>query len=300
MTWQRIDDDTYIDNTLVTCAEYQLFIDEMREQGKFYQPDHWTSLQFPLGQGRKPIFGARYSDVLAFCEWLIQRYDGEWNYRLPSEEEAVNHQIVRCDQEVCGYWINEDLGSKVSDFVWCNNITPIFQSAIKDHAISALQRIGQNINLSDASRLSQSTENLFPLDMDKVYEKAKSLRDNHVLSLDIMIGKLLGRNLNRSERLNSVSHPAVNVLLNVTKVDTTSILRRSLEIARNSTSERSIASAMEIFISILALQERREDRLKAFEGVRIVREPKGTEHPRRRKKFTVTVNGIVTHDGYLS
>ena len=27
---QRIDENTYIDDTLVTCAEYQLFIDEMR------------------------------------------------------------------------------------------------------------------------------------------------------------------------------------------------------------------------------------------------------------------------------
>ena len=29
MTWHRIDEKTYIDDTLVTCAEYQLFIDEM-------------------------------------------------------------------------------------------------------------------------------------------------------------------------------------------------------------------------------------------------------------------------------
>jgi hypothetical protein len=52
MSWQRIDENTYIDDTLVTCAEYQLFIDEMREQDKYYQPDHWTSYQFPEGGAR--------------------------------------------------------------------------------------------------------------------------------------------------------------------------------------------------------------------------------------------------------
>jgi hypothetical protein len=61
MSWQRIDENIYIDDTLVTCVEYQLFVDEMREQGKYYQPDHWTSYQFPKGLARESILGVRRS-----------------------------------------------------------------------------------------------------------------------------------------------------------------------------------------------------------------------------------------------
>jgi hypothetical protein len=59
MSWQRIDENTYIDDTLVTCAEYQLFVDEMREEGKYSQPDHWISYQFPGGKAKEPILGLR-------------------------------------------------------------------------------------------------------------------------------------------------------------------------------------------------------------------------------------------------
>jgi len=103
MIWQRIDENTYIDDTLVTCAEYQLFIDEMREQGKHYQPDHWTSYQFPPGQGREPILGVRYSDAVAFCEWLGQRETYSWVYRLPKEVEASEY-IAKSQEIPLGYW----------------------------------------------------------------------------------------------------------------------------------------------------------------------------------------------------
>src|SRR5688500_16804826 len=105
MSWQRIDENTYIDDTLVTCAEYQLFIDEMREQRKYYQPDHWTTYQFPKGQAREPILGVRYSDAEAFCEWLTNRENGEWKYRLPSQQEAKDYLLTTFIQVPLGYWI---------------------------------------------------------------------------------------------------------------------------------------------------------------------------------------------------
>ena len=69
MTWQRIDETTYIDDTLVTCAEYQLFIDEMREQHKYFFPDHWILPRFSDGRGMYPILGVRFSDACEFCKW---------------------------------------------------------------------------------------------------------------------------------------------------------------------------------------------------------------------------------------
>ena len=106
MTWQRIDENTYIDDTLVTCAEYQLFVDEMREQGKFYQPDHWTSYQFPTGQARWPVLGVRHSDAAAFCEWLTIKYQNNWLFRIPSWSEFEKN-IPGLELTGVGYWTKE-------------------------------------------------------------------------------------------------------------------------------------------------------------------------------------------------
>jgi len=127
---QRIDDNTYIDDTLVTCAEYQLFIDEMREQGKYYQPDHWTSYQFPSGKGREAILGVRHSDAVIFCAWLTDREASEWKYRLPFEFEAKKFDVEhRVRHSPIGYWImaaeNLDLfftRDRVKVFFWLDRV----------------------------------------------------------------------------------------------------------------------------------------------------------------------------------
>ena len=112
----RIDENTYIDDTLITCGEYQLFIDEMRAQGEYHQPDHWTSYQFPAGQGREPVLGVRHSDAEAFCKWLSGREKGEWLYRLPSAAEAAACPLKTYKISPLGYW----LASKTDDerFTW--------------------------------------------------------------------------------------------------------------------------------------------------------------------------------------
>src|SRR5215216_2360440 len=99
---QRIDENTYIDDTLVTCAEYQLFIDELREQGKYYQPDHWPSYQFVDKQARQPVLGVRQSDTKAFGAWLTQKEHGEWVYRLPTEQEAISFPMGPMERSPIG------------------------------------------------------------------------------------------------------------------------------------------------------------------------------------------------------
>ena len=83
----RLDDDRYIDTSLITHAEYQLFLDEQRGQGRYYQPDHWRTYQFPAGQAHTPVLGVRPSDAEAFCQWLSQREADDWRYRLPYARE---------------------------------------------------------------------------------------------------------------------------------------------------------------------------------------------------------------------
>jgi hypothetical protein len=104
----RADEDTYVDNSLITHAEYQLFLDEQRALGKYYQPDHWQDYQFATDHGRVPVVGVRPSDAVAFCEWLTEREAGEWRYRppMPGEVDTLPlNQVVQGGSEVgLGYW----------------------------------------------------------------------------------------------------------------------------------------------------------------------------------------------------
>jgi hypothetical protein len=85
---QRIDDKREIDLTYLTCAEYQLFLDDMRAQGRYCQPDHWTDFTFARGQAREPVCGVRYEDAEGFCKWLNERQGGESLFRLPFASET--------------------------------------------------------------------------------------------------------------------------------------------------------------------------------------------------------------------
>src|SRR5215212_2214470 len=88
-SFQRIDDEREIDLEYVTCAEYQLFIDDMREQGRYFQPDHWRRFQFPSGFALEPVRGIRPEDAESFCRWLTQRYGSVgMRYRLPTIAEV--------------------------------------------------------------------------------------------------------------------------------------------------------------------------------------------------------------------
>src|SRR5690349_17848944 len=90
-SFQRIDDQREIDLEYLTSAEYQLFLDDMRTQGRDYQPDHWPRYQFPRGSALQPIKGIRPEDAESFCRWLTQRHGGAGTrYRLPHGAEVID------------------------------------------------------------------------------------------------------------------------------------------------------------------------------------------------------------------
>lgn len=106
----RVDEDRYVDNSFVTHAEYQLFLDESRRYDRYFQPDHWQGYMFFSGHGREPVVGVRPADAVAFCEWLNIRDQGEWHYRLPRKNEieamTANVNMVNADEEFAnGYWV---------------------------------------------------------------------------------------------------------------------------------------------------------------------------------------------------
>lgn len=83
----RVDDDIEIDLDYITCAEYQLFLDEEYQNGNYYQPEHWNLTKFPEGSADKAVTGVRLVDAKAFCEWLTEKYKGSFLYRLPNKNE---------------------------------------------------------------------------------------------------------------------------------------------------------------------------------------------------------------------
>lgn len=101
----RIDDNTYIDTSLITCAEYQLFLDEMCARETYCQPDDWKSYKFPEGLANDSVLGVRPSDAFDFCEWLTQREGKTWRYRIPSPEESILYPLNHLKNSRSGYWV---------------------------------------------------------------------------------------------------------------------------------------------------------------------------------------------------
>jgi len=98
----RVHERRYIDAALVTHAEYQLFLDEQSQRGRFYQPDHWTGTHFPTGQGRTPVVGVRPTDAEALCDWLTER-DRGGHYQVPFAEEGQTY--TKAADSALGYWV---------------------------------------------------------------------------------------------------------------------------------------------------------------------------------------------------
>ena len=87
-----MDDQCEIDIGYLTCAEYQLFVDDMLARHRYHQPDHWTESRFAIGEAQKPVTGLRAEDAVAFCTWLTQRQGDNMLYRLPRPEEARQYE----------------------------------------------------------------------------------------------------------------------------------------------------------------------------------------------------------------
>ena len=106
----------YRDTSLITCGEYQVFLDEQQDTGKYYQPDHWRGNSFPSGSciDSYPRVYDR-SDAQAFCDWLTTRDREGWHYSLPLVEEWPLEERRRQKElrAETGYWVEDE-----PFFVW--------------------------------------------------------------------------------------------------------------------------------------------------------------------------------------
>jgi len=99
-----INDNLEIDTFFITCAEYQLFINEQQKVGENRQPFHWKTNRFPPGSAKLPITGIRASDAEAFCEWLTQQHSVlGFKYRLPTLDEASSYPASEMQ---IGCWVS--------------------------------------------------------------------------------------------------------------------------------------------------------------------------------------------------
>ncbi|MCP4417203.1 MAG: NACHT domain-containing protein, partial [Chloroflexi bacterium] len=173
----RLDETTYADSSLVTQAEYQLFLNEMRGSGSYRQPDHWSDLQFTRGDGQTPIVGVRPSDAHAFCNWLTERESGPWRYRLPTAKEQsrppLNTVAPTENDSMAGYWFLNGNSPKLA---------PAEELSDDVALVQALQRQIENRLLNDRLIMPQFGENddatrLRTIILKRAKDRAYSLLD---------------------------------------------------------------------------------------------------------------------------
>jgi hypothetical protein len=170
----RLDDTREIDTSYLSCAEYQVFIDERRAQGKYVQPDHWNSYRFPLQSALEPIAGVRYSDAEDYCEWLTERSramgDVRLRFRLPTCDEARQNPL---DQMIAHSLFDRlrrtDIGC------WCSETASIV--GVRSGYLEELQE--RIVILTD-----QATD-LVPLKQNRSYQNARVRILSHARSLDL-------------------------------------------------------------------------------------------------------------------
>jgi hypothetical protein len=195
---RRIDDNTEIDLSFITCAEYQLFIDDMLAKGKFYQPDHWEGQRFRPGNANKPITGLRASDAEMFCEWLSeyqhQLYrQGTGNYyRLPSLKETEDSPTSEAALKIGSWCVNgeEEAVAGIAQTQWqqwkdrlkdkyTSTRTSVLARALdRDRAI-AIDRASAIARASArASAIARNLDRALDLDLDRASASASaSARD---------------------------------------------------------------------------------------------------------------------------
>lgn len=208
----RIDNNLFIDKSYITCAEYQLFIDEKRELGESYQPEHWKGYRFPPGYAQKPITGIRASDAEKFCEWLTQKQSElGFRYRIPTLTEIEEHPAP---EKQIGCWVKDGEKKRIYGIEkvewqqWQMNLFDLIISTknpLKKLDIISLKNLSLDLTVDLNSVLNNVLNPKFNSDLNpkltSELNSAFNLRLNQVLKnnlgyiLDCLIDNVNHRNL---------------------------------------------------------------------------------------------------------
>jgi len=279
----------HLSSRLVTCGEYQPFLDEIRAQRKYYQPDHWASTRFPDGQTDEPVLGVRSSDAVAYCQWLTERDNDGWSFRLPTVREGVAETIKIPMQNSLGYWVSAN--NEQNQLNWIGtapanarelDLVRAFALSIESIKPDVDERERARSHAYDLLRLFELEQILKrPLDLDhdlslargRARENASILQSHPAPDLAMRLDQSLDRDFDRAidlsralergrERSEAIEHACHHALMH------------ALEPGHRI--DRSIMIDLFIYVDLLTLQERIAGRSPAFEGIRVVNiEPKG-------------------------
>ena len=210
MDWRQIDENTEIDNGLITCAEYQLFIDKQRKISKPCQPFHWTTYRFPPGSANKPVTGVRLIDAQTFCQWVNHNFSNlDYTYRLPTLTEV--EQYPSHYPEI-GCWTATGEENKIAGVEkecwegWRRNLADILERNCLIDYLSTLIFSLDQVSLRDINIiLSLDRSMLLAQDLDgsdavvRNHAFSRALERVHHLSRDL--ASLLTQEIDRSQDL---------------------------------------------------------------------------------------------------
>jgi energy-coupling factor transporter ATP-binding protein EcfA2 len=254
----RVNKHKYVDSTLITHAEYQLFLDEMRAQGKDLQPDHWKDVRFSSGAGPLPVVGVRSSDAEAFCKWLSERENTTWRYRLPEPHELDNEPLQEKEEvSECpwsGYWT---LKEGKATLALSQGDSVLLRKRIIEYLACDLDR--------DLARdLDRARERDLAFDR----ERDPDLTLNRDIDLDLARDRALDHALDHApDRDRALDRVRVLAPGRTLALD----LALDLDRAHLALGKRDDVW-WNIYVTLMILRGRREGALPALEGVRIVKE----------------------------
>lgn len=291
----RLDSNCYIDLEYVTCAEYQLFIDDQLRQNKQYQPDHWKEISFTKSLAASPVTGVRFSDAVEFCDWLTNQYpEVDIRYRLPTPDEVLS---TPSSLENIGCWCEKSGQASIV------GITPalsrryagIIKNALTTQLAYNLDRAIESI-LSKGSLNDESFDFMLACGFSSVgsFEVSRSfytdMAYNFVCVLstainynfehdfkcefDRALGQALDRtcirdNISRYRNARTSDH---NLAFgqNFNNLDHDIDFKEKIIDLASGKTQKLVSLTVYIFLTII--NERRRGKLPAWEGIRIVKE----------------------------
>jgi energy-coupling factor transporter ATP-binding protein EcfA2 len=284
----HLTDEISVDTSLISCAEYQAFLDDQRARGRYLQPDHWTAYHFPLGQGHAPVLGVRPSDVAAFCAWLTEREPGPWLFRPPEAgelEKEGDSSLPGTLPAGTGYWLKDGKG-----FAWATEalMLPehVLQEVARDVCIRALDLVC-DLDLARPFALGRALDLDLarPLDLEYDLERIRVRPLERHLALKRHLERALERHLERARALDLArSRARTNTLVSaiiLTNDQETLSSRRRLgqrfgraRKREENEVQRLIESLLDVYIDLIILENRIQGKLPACEGILLVKERK--------------------------
>lgn len=285
-------ENTFIDTSLITCAEYQLFLDEQMMQGKDHHPDHWTIYRFSPGSGNTPILGMRSSDAAAFCEWLTRREAGHWHYRLPKAgelKEIEDEGILSGFPADTGYWLNKGFAWLKEPILLPINIINVFFNSVRKRAIDLNKAHVIDLDLNLMRAIDRSLERASSFDRAIDLELARTCVSylEHALASDL--DRAIDRSLASTINFASATDRTIDLVLTLIndqysnlndQYSNSSLIRRLLFQNRSLHKQGpqhiqgNIDSYLDIYVTLLVLEGRLKGSFPAWEGILIVKERK--------------------------